>query len=84
VAGCLKLPVGSGPASRESAVVPAHSQRYQKPQTVPQPEAPMSEQPSGAGTVARRIQVKRRPARRAVQPDTTLTDTWPPRLNKEL
>ncbi len=44
----------------------------------------MSEQPSRAGTVARRIQVKRRPARRAVQPDTTLTDTWPPRLNKEL
>jgi len=44
----------------------------------------MSEQPSRAGTVARRIQVKRRPACRAVAPDTTLTDTWPPRLNKEL
>jgi hypothetical protein len=44
----------------------------------------MSQQPSGAGTVARRVQVKRRPVRRATQPDTTLTDTWPPRLNKEL
>jgi hypothetical protein len=44
----------------------------------------MSEQPSRSGTVARRIQVKRRPTRRAPQPDTTLTDTWPPRLNKEL
>jgi hypothetical protein len=45
----------------------------------------MSEQPSRqAGTARRRIQVTRRPQRHATYPDTTVTDTWPPRLNKEL
>jgi hypothetical protein len=45
----------------------------------------MSEQPSRQpGTAGRRIQVTRRPQRRPTYPDTTLTETWPPRLNKEL
>jgi hypothetical protein len=33
---------------------------------------------------ARRIQVTRRRPRRPVSPDTTLTDSWPPRLNTAL
>ncbi|HLK43990.1 MAG TPA: hypothetical protein VKV34_11660 [Thermoleophilia bacterium] len=34
--------------------------------------------------IGRRIQVKRRPRRREVFEDTTLTDSWPPRLNTNL
>jgi hypothetical protein len=41
-----------------------------------------SKTPAPAG--ARRIQVTRRPARREAYPDTTLTDSWPPRLNTAL
>jgi hypothetical protein len=37
-----------------------------------------------SGTAGRRIRVVRRPQRRASYPDTTLTESWPPRLNKEL
>jgi hypothetical protein len=45
----------------------------------------MSEQNSRQpGTAGRRIQVVRRPQRRTTFPDTTVTETWPPRLNKEL
>jgi hypothetical protein len=36
------------------------------------------------GTAGRRIRVARRPQRRATYPDTTVTESWPPRLNKEL
>ena len=35
-------------------------------------------------TIGRRIQIKRRPRRREVFEDTTLTDSWPPRLNTSL
>jgi hypothetical protein len=45
----------------------------------------MSDQPkfpTPAG--ARRIQVTRRRPRRELFPDTTLTDSWPPRLNTAL
>ncbi|HYS41251.1 MAG TPA: hypothetical protein VEO01_37025 [Pseudonocardiaceae bacterium] len=38
-------------------------------------------QPNAAG---RRVMVSRRPKRREVLPDTTLTDSWPPRLNTAL
>jgi hypothetical protein len=33
---------------------------------------------------SRRIQATRRPRRRETYADTTLTDTWPPRLNTAL
>jgi hypothetical protein len=33
---------------------------------------------------ARRIQVTRRPRRRETFPDTTVTESWPPRLNTAL
>jgi hypothetical protein len=33
---------------------------------------------------ARRVQVTRRRPRRVVPADTTLTDSWPPRLNTSL
>jgi hypothetical protein len=33
---------------------------------------------------ARRIQLTRRRPRRDASPDTTLTDSWPPRLNTSL
>jgi hypothetical protein len=39
---------------------------------------------SPAPAVARRIQVTRRRPRRELLPDTTLTDSWPPRLNTAL
>jgi hypothetical protein len=41
-----------------------------------------SKSPTPAG--ARRIQVTRRHPRREAFADTTLTDTWPPRLNTAL
>jgi len=34
--------------------------------------------------VGRRIQLTRRPRRREALPDTTVTDSWPPRLNTAL
>jgi len=40
--------------------------------------------PSQAGTTGRRIRVTRRPQRRDAYPDTTVTESWPPRLNKAL
>jgi hypothetical protein len=47
--------------------------------------APMSDQStSPAPTGARRTQVTRRRPRREAFTDTTLTDTWPPRLNTAL
>jgi hypothetical protein len=36
-----------------------------------------------AALASQRIRV-RRPRRREVPPDTTVTDSWPPRLNTEL
>jgi hypothetical protein len=45
----------------------------------------MSNQQTGENQIiGRRIQVKRRPRRREVFEDTTLTDSWPPRLNTNL
>jgi hypothetical protein len=45
----------------------------------------MSDQPKPpAGTGTRRIQVSRRRPRREAFVDTTLTDSWPPRLNTAL
>jgi hypothetical protein len=45
----------------------------------------MSDQSTGpAPTGARRIQVTRRRPRREAFTDTTLTNTWPPRLNTAL
>jgi len=37
-----------------------------------------------AAVVGRRIQVTRRPRRHETFPDTTVTDSWPPRLNTTL
>jgi hypothetical protein len=37
-----------------------------------------------AARVGNRIRVARRPRRREVLVDTTVTDSWPPRLNTEL
>jgi hypothetical protein len=39
---------------------------------------------SDQSSTPRRIQVTRRRPRREVPPDTTLTETWPPRLNTAL
>jgi hypothetical protein len=45
----------------------------------------MSEQSNRqAGAADRRIRLTRRPQRRDTYPDTTVTESWPPRLNKEL
>lgn len=45
----------------------------------------MSDKPNvRATTTVRRVQVVRRPRRRKVYSDTTLTTSWPPRLNKDL
>lgn len=44
----------------------------------------MSNRPNHEAKTVRRIQVTRRPRRREVLPDTTLTDSWPPRLNTQL
>jgi hypothetical protein len=48
-------------------------------------EPPMSDQSkSPTATGARRIQVSRRRPRREAFVDTTLTNSWPPRLNTAL
>lgn len=45
----------------------------------------MSDKPNVPATATvRRVQVVRRPRRRKVYSDTTLTTSWPPRLNKDL
>jgi hypothetical protein len=45
----------------------------------------MSDKPNVPVTATvRRVQVVRRPRRREVYADTTLTTSWPPRLNKSL
>jgi hypothetical protein len=45
----------------------------------------MNQQQNGdRGTADRRIRVQRRPRRREVYDDTTVTDSWPPRLNIKL
>jgi hypothetical protein len=44
----------------------------------------MSDQQQSPATSGRRVQVKRRRSRREAFVDTTVTDSWPPRLNTAL
>jgi hypothetical protein len=44
----------------------------------------MNAQSQSPRAVGRRIQLTRRPQRRQSFPDTTVTDSWPPRLNTAL
>ena len=44
----------------------------------------MSDQSKTPSTGARRIQISRRRPTRETYVDTTLTDSWPPRLNTAL
>ncbi|HEV2374758.1 MAG TPA: hypothetical protein VGS19_21670 [Streptosporangiaceae bacterium] len=48
------------------------------------PQAKALEPPRLVATRRRQVQVTRRPRRREEYSDTTLTDTWPPRLNTAL